>query len=74
MEKIMVPISEKYTLTVNEAAEYFNIGTKRIRRILAENPDKFTIACGNKLLIIRHKFETFIDETTAIELVFICRK
>lgn len=66
MEKIIVPISEKYTLTVNEAAEYFNIGTKRIRRILAENPAKFTIACGSKQLIVRHKFETFIDETTAI--------
>ncbi len=66
MEKIMVPVSEKYALTVNEATAYFNIGTKRIRRILAENPTKFTLMCGSKQLIVRHKFETFLDETTAI--------
>lgn len=58
----MVPIKDKYTLTVNEAGAYFNIGVKRIRRIIAENPRRFTVNCGNKQLIIRHKFEEFLDE------------
>lgn len=67
MENVVVAIKDKYTLTVNEAAVYFNIGTKkRIRRIIAEHPQQFTVNCGNKQLIIRHKFEKFIDETSDI--------
>ena len=66
MEKVIVPIKDKYTLTANEAGAYFNIGVKRIRRILAEHPNQFTISCGNKQLIVRHKFEKFIDETSEI--------
>jgi len=31
--------SEKYLLTVQEAAEYFGIGQKKIRRIIDKNPD-----------------------------------
>lgn len=66
MENVVVAIKDKYTLTVNETAVYFNIGTKRIRRIIAEHPQQFTVNCGNKQLIIRHKFEKFIDETSDI--------
>lgn len=66
MEKEIVPIKEKYTLAVTEAGAYFNIGVKRIRRILAEHPNQFTVNCGNKQLIVRHKFERFIDETSEI--------
>ena len=62
MEELKVPIKDKYTLTVMEAGAYFNIGVKRIRCVLAENPNRFTVNCGNKQLIIRHKFETFLDE------------
>ena len=28
-ENTLVPVSEKYTLTIKEAASYFNIGTKK---------------------------------------------
>ena len=66
MEKELVPIKDRYTLTINEAAAYFNIGIKRIRRILEEHPNHFSIQCGNKQLVVRHKFEKFIDETSAI--------
>lgn len=66
MEKELVPIKDKYTLTVNEAGAYFNIGIKRIRRVLMEHPNRFTINCGNKQLIVRHKFEKYIDETSEI--------
>lgn len=66
MEKEMVPIKDRYTLTVKEAGAYFNIGVKRIRRVLAEHPNQFTVNCGNKQLIVRHKFERFIDETSEI--------
>lgn len=66
MEKELVPVKDKYTLTVMEAGAYFNIGIKRIRRIIAEHPNQFSINCGNKQLIVRHKFEKFIDETSEI--------
>lgn len=61
-----VSIKDKYMLTIDEAGAYFNIGTKRIRRILVEHPNQFTVNCGNRQLIIRHKFEKFIDEISEI--------
>ena len=33
------PISEKYTLTIKEAASYFNIGVKKMRRLAEEHTD-----------------------------------
>ena len=38
-ENTLVPVSEKYTLTIKEAASYFNIGTKKMRR-LAEDTEE----------------------------------
>ena len=35
MEKIR--IAEKYTLTISEACEYFNIGDKKLRKLIDEN-------------------------------------
>lgn len=66
MEKEFVPIKDRYTLTVTEAGAYFNIGVKRIRRILAEHPGQFSVNCGSKQMVVRHKFEKFIDETSEI--------
>lgn len=34
-----VPIWKKYTLTVQEAAEYFRIGDKKLRKLIDEHPD-----------------------------------
>ena len=34
-----VPIWEKYTLTIEEAARYFRIGEKKLRKLVEENPD-----------------------------------
>ena len=36
MQEKKVPLCEKYTLSINEAAEYFRIGQKRLRRLVAE--------------------------------------
>lgn len=48
-------------LTVKEAAEYYNIGTKALRRIAENREKKFAVAYGNKVLIIRQRFEEYID-------------
>ena len=37
MAEIKIPIGEKYLLSVSEAAAYFNIGEKRIRRLAEDN-------------------------------------
>lgn len=62
----LVPVCEKYTLTIKEAAAYFNIGIKKMRRMAEENTGRFSVFCGNKYLIIRPKFEKFIDDSSEI--------
>lgn len=57
-----LPIGEKYMLTINEASAYFGIGIKTIRRIAETNKGNFTLHMGNRYLIVRHKFEAYIDE------------
>ena len=40
MEKVKnIPIWEKYTLTIDEAAVYFRVGENKIRKIVTEQPD-----------------------------------
>lgn len=62
----LVLVCEKYMLTIKEAAAYFNIGIKKMRRLAEENTGRFSVFCGNKFLIIRPKFEKFIDESSEI--------
>lgn len=56
-ENTLVPVSEKYTLTIKEAASYFNIGTKKMRRLAEDNRGRFAVFSGNRYLIIRPQFE-----------------
>ena len=55
-----IPVKDKFLLTINEASEYFNIGTKNMRRIAEEHLDSFSIFQGNRYLIIRSKCEEYI--------------
>jgi len=64
-----VPIWEKYMLTVDEAVQYFGIGEKKIRTLIAENINTdycFTVQIGNKSLINRQKFENYLNHTTSL--------
>lgn len=63
-KKLSIPISEKYMLSIHEASEYFNIGIKTMRRMAEENTGCFAIFMGNRYLIIREKFEKYIDLLT----------
>ena len=38
MEYKKVPIQEKYSLSIEEATEYFGIGSKTLRKILKDDP------------------------------------
>ena len=59
--KVEIPVSEKYMLTINEAAAYFSIGVKKLRRMAEDNEGKFAITMGSRYLIVREKFEEYID-------------
>lgn len=66
MENI-IPIKDKFCLTIDEASEYFGIGEKKLRKIVTENLcSDFVIQNGIKYLIKRKRFEIFLDEITAI--------
>ncbi len=62
-----VPLSEKYTLSIEEASQYFGIGHVRLRNIIHANPNAdFFLMVGNRLQIKRKKFEKFIDDVSVI--------
>ena len=61
-----LPLGEKYMLTIKEAASYFNIGTKKMRRIAEDNLGNIAVFCGNRFLIVRPKFEEFILNSSEI--------
>lgn len=62
-----VPIWNKYTLSIEEAADYFGIGQKKIRKIVDENPTaEFILKNGAFTKIKREKFEMFLDQTSCI--------
>ena len=59
-------LKDKYMLTIKEAAFYFNIGTKKLRRIAEDNLGNVAVFCGNRFLIVRPKFEEFILQSSEI--------
>lgn len=65
-EEVSVPLGEKYLLMIKEAAIYFNIGQKKMRRIAEDYIGDLAIFCGNRYLIKRKKFEDFIDKTSGL--------
>ena len=62
-----VQIKDKFCLTIDEAAAYFNIGQKKLCKIVTENLDSgFVIQNGVKFLIKREQFEKYLDALTTI--------
>ena len=66
MKEIIVPIWEKSMLTVDEAAAYFNIGTKKLRELIDNENCEFVLHVGTKRLIKRRLFEKFLDQAYSI--------
>jgi hypothetical protein len=62
-----IPVWEKYMLSVEEAAVYFNIGTKKIRSIIRDDNDAdFIVWNGSRPKIKRKMFEEYIDRVNVI--------
>ena len=64
---IHVPISEKYTLTIEEASKYFRIGENKLRKLAEENLNaSWVLMTGNRIQIKRKQFEKIIDTLNVI--------
>ncbi len=62
-----IPIWEKYTLTVQEAAMYFRIGENKLRKIISEDEDaNYILWNGNRPQIKRKLFENYVDKMSVI--------
>lgn len=62
-----IPYWNQYTLTIEEASEYFRIGETKLRRLVHDNPNaKYLLHNGNRIQIKRVLFERFIDSLDAI--------
>ena len=62
-----IPIWQKYTLSIEEAAEYFRIGQKRLWQMVADNPAAdYILLNGNRVQIKRKFFEDYIDTAATV--------
>ena len=54
-----VPINQKYMLTITEAAEYFGMGVKVLRKFAADHQE-VSIRYGKRWRILREKMEDYL--------------
>lgn len=62
----IIPIPQKVTLTIREAAAYTNIGINKIDSMLKTPNCPFVLFVGNKKLVKRKEFEKYISEKLII--------
>ena len=65
-DKVIVPISQKYTLTIEEASEYSNIGQNKISSLLKTPRCSFVLYVGRKKLVKRKDFEQFLSNNIEV--------
>ena len=62
-----IPLWQKYTLSVEEAAKYFRIGRAKLRKLIDENANApYILWNGNRPQIKRKLFEEYIDKLNVI--------
>ena len=62
-----IPVWEKYTLSIEEAAAYFRIGEHKLRNLINESKNAdYLLWNGNRVQIKRSKFEKYVDSLEAI--------
>ena len=67
MKAIIVPVCDKYGLTIEEAAAYFGIGEEKIRKLISNNPDAdYLLKNGRKSVIKRKRFEEYLNNIDSI--------
>ena len=64
---VTIPVWERYTLSIEEAAAYFRIGENKLRKIVSQNKDAdYLLWNGNRPQIKRKKFEQLIDRLSVV--------
>lgn len=66
MEKVTVPICEKVTLSIEEAAAYSNVGVNKVRELANDPKNHIGLNVGRKMLIKRKEFEKLLTEKNYI--------
>ena len=66
MYVVEIPIWEKSNLTLEEAALYSGIGINKIRELTNDDKCPFVLFVGNKRMIKRKKFDSFIEQSYSI--------
>lgn len=63
-----IALSDRYALSIEQASQYFNIGTKKLRKLVQDYADScdWLLMNGVKVLIKRKQFEKFLDGLTSI--------
>ena len=61
-----VPLWERTTLTIEEAAEYSGIGRNKLRQLTDERNCEFVLWNGSKRLIKRKKLDDFLTRQYSI--------
>ncbi|MBU5477646.1 helix-turn-helix domain-containing protein [Eubacterium sp. MSJ-13] len=59
---LQIPFWLKLNMTIQEAAQYSNIGETTIRGLLKERACPFLLKIGNKQLIKRNEFEKYLAD------------
>ena len=63
----IIPIWERYLMTVIEASEYYHIGENKLRNIIETHPNTdFLIMNGNRYLIKKKLFEDFLRQSSVL--------
>ena len=61
-----VPVWEKTTLTLEEAAAYTGIGVHKLREITDDESNQLVLWVGKKRLIKRKPLEKYIDQAYSV--------
>lgn len=59
--KTMVPICEKFLLTLEEAAQYTGLGMQKLRDISNDENCNFVLWNGSKRMFKREKLEEYLN-------------
>ena len=66
MKTMKVPVWEKATLTVKEAAEYSGIGQAKLRQLTDDDDCEFVLWNGTKRLIKRKRLDEYLDRAYSL--------
>lgn len=64
--KYEMPIWEKSNLSIDEAAAYSGIGSKKLYELTSEESCTFVLWIGCKRLIKRRKLDEYLDEAFSV--------